>query len=313
MSVGQTSTVNVAMPEIQAITGTITDAVTSAPIANVCVYPYAHGGARTADPGVCSDAQGKYRLPIAAAGSYDVAFIDGNGTHFTTWSGNVTTQGTATAVAVTANHLTTANVAMGEITAITGTITDSVTNAPIANVCVYPYAHGGARTADVGVCSDAQGHYRLPIAAAGSYDVAFLDTSGVHATQWSAGQDFQAQATAVTVTANHLTTTNAAMRAFGAISGTVTGTGSTATCVYADYASGPNTLQYSGAGSCTNGSGVYTLSKLLPGLTYKIGFYPPGKATPTNNWYNGAATEATATAVAVSAGQTTTGINNANH
>ena len=312
--VGQTSTLNVVMPEITAITGTVTDSVTAAPIANVCVYLYAHGGARTADPGVCTDATGHYQLPVAAAGSYDVAFIDGNGTHFTTWSGNVTVQSTATAVPVTLNHLTTENVAMGEITAITGTVTDSVTAAPIANVCVYLYAHGGARTADPGVCTGSSGTYVLPVAATGSYDVAFLDTSGAHATQWSSGQDFQAQATAVTVTANHLSAgTNAAMRAFGAISGTVTGTGNTATCVYADYASGPKALLYTGVGSCTNASGVYTLPNLLAGLTYKIGFYPPGKASPTNNWYNGAASEATATAVAVSAGQTTTGINNANH
>jgi len=118
----------------------------------------------------------------------------------------------------------------------------------------------------------------------------------------------------VTVVANHLTTgTNTTMPPFGAITGTVTGTGNTATCVYADYASGPNIGQYSGIGSCTNSSGAYTLTHLLPGLTYKIGFYPPGKATPTDNWYNAATSEATATPVTVNAGQTTTGINNANH
>jgi len=308
------TTENVTMPEITAITGTVTDSVTSAPIANVCVYLYAHGGARTGDVGVCSDAQGKYQLPVAAAGSYDLAFIDSNGTHPTTWSGNVSTQGGATAVAVTANQLTTENVTMPEITAITGTVTDSVTSAPIANVCVYLYAHGGARTTDPGVCTGADGTYVLPVATAGSYDVAFIDTGGTHATQWETNQYFQPQANAVTVIANQLTQgTNAALQPYGAISGTVTGTGNTATCVYADYASGPNIGQYAGIGSCTDSSGDYTLTPILPGLTYKIGFYPPGKVAPTDNWYNAATSEATATPVTVNAGQTTTGINNANH
>jgi hypothetical protein len=203
---------------------------------------------------------------------------------------------------------------MSEITAIAGTVTNEVTGLPASGVCVYLYVHGGARTSDPGVCTGPSGQYVLPVASAGSYDVAFFDPSGSYATQWSSDEYFQAQANAVGVVAKQLTQgVNAAMLPLGAISGTVTGTGSTATCVYADYASGPEAGDYAGLGACTDGSGDYTIAGMLPGLTYKVGFYPPGESTPTDNWYNGATSETTATAVAVSAGQTTTGIDNANH
>ena len=322
LSAGKALTgIGVSMPSVDgtAIAGTVTDAATHAPIAGVCVYLYAAGGARTSDPGTCTNAAGNYVMAVANPGSYDVAFFDPFGRYFTTWSGGSATQGDATAVSVVSGGVMSgAGAAMTSVVApgIAGSVTDSVTHAPIAGICVYLYTTAGARTTDPGTCTNAAGNYVMAVANPGSYDVAFFDPSATYPTQWSGGSYTQGGATAVTVTAGQLTGgVGAAMSMPGSITGTVThasgGGAYAAVCVYADNApTGSSTGPYAGIGACSDTSGSFTLSGFAPG-TYKLGYYPPGQASPTTHWYDNASSEATAKVVTVTSGATTTVSNQA--
>lgn len=202
---GQAMTADAAMASVTAIAGTVTDA-TGAPVSGVCVYLYTTGGTRTSDVGTCTGASGTYVMNVAAPGSYTVGFYDPSARYLTQWANGQATQGTANPVTVTSGAVTSGvNAQLHMVTTITGTVTDHASGSPISGVCVYLYAAGGSRTADPGVCTGADGTYRLPVAAAGSYNVAFLDPTAAHATQWYNGAATQAGATAVSVTANQST------------------------------------------------------------------------------------------------------------
>jgi hypothetical protein len=199
----QTTGVNATLTGVTQITGKVTNGA-GTPVANVCVYLYAAGatGARTSDPGACTTAAGTYTMGVSAAGSYNVAFFDPSGTYVTQWATGKASEATANPVVVTAGATTAAvNATLTGVTRITGTVT-SMSGTALPNICVYLYASGatGARTADPGVCTNASGSYSLPVAAGGSYNVAFYDPSGTYVTQWANGKSSEASANAVTVT-----------------------------------------------------------------------------------------------------------------
>lgn len=306
---GQTYTINESLPEVTGIVGKVTDSVTGAAIAGVCVYLYTTAGARaTSVPGTCTDGSGNYAL-AAPAGSYVVGFLDNSGAHVTDWSGNQSSENSATTVTVTAGSEQTVNASMAEVTGVSGVVTDSVTGAPLANICVYPYTTGGTRTADTGTCTNADGSYILPLSA-GSYDLAFFDPAGSYQTQWSGGSTTQGGATAVTVVSGQTASSSPQMNQLATITGAVTQStaGNAAypgVCVYLDdYPSGA----FSGYGNCTQSNGVFTITGVAPG-SYTVGYYTPSQpqgpgAPPTGYWYNGASSEATATPVQVSPGTT---------
>jgi protocatechuate 3,4-dioxygenase beta subunit len=198
-----TSGVNATMSGSTEIAGTVTNG-SGTGLANICVYLYGSGagGARTGDPGTCTDASGNYVMSVAAGGSYNVAFFDPSGGYNTQWYSGAGSEASATAVSVTAGaHTTGVNAAMTGPTPLTGTVTNA-SGAPLANVCVYLYAAGaaGARTGDTGTCTNASGQYVMSVASAGSYNVAFFDPSGTYETQWSGGASSEAAATPVTLT-----------------------------------------------------------------------------------------------------------------
>jgi acid phosphatase len=313
---GQTdSGLNAALPELTGLSGTVTDARSGVPLAGVCVYLYdAVTGSRNAVPGICSDSSGGYVL-AAPAGLYKVAFFDPSNLHVTQWAGGVSSEATAATVTVVSGVTTGgANASMTEMTGVAGKVTDSSTGQAVSGVCVYPYSTSGVRTADSGTCTDANGNYVLSLGA-GSYEIAFYDPAGKYMTQWANGQASQAGANTVTVTAGQTAIANAAMVGLGTLTGSVTQatSGSPAyagVCVYLDTApAGSASGAYAGFGACTDSSGAFTMSGIPPG-TYKAGYYTPGQpqgagAAPTGHWYNGAASEATATVITVTSDQST--------
>jgi hypothetical protein len=255
---------------------------------------------------VCTDASGHYVLPIATAGSYQVAFIDTGGRYVTTWAGGATTQSAASTVSVATRATTTGvNAALGEVQGISGTVTEAGTAKPIAGVCVYVYTTGGDRTSDPAVCTDSQGRYAQPVATTGSYDLAFYDPSGSHNTIWSGNAADEAHATPVAVTANRTTAgADAAMTGIQGISGTVTDakTGFTVSgaCVYLYTPGGHRT---SDPGVCTGSGGTYVLPVASAG-SYLVAFVDPsGDHVPT--WSGNAGDEAHATPVTVSTARST--------
>ena len=112
-------------PGTGSVQGTVTDSVTTLPLANVCVYLYTAGGAY-AGTGACTGGAGDFSIPDVAPGQYTVAVFDPVGTHPTTWYGNVTSQAAATTFAVVAGSVTSPiSVSMAQLTGITGRVGDT--------------------------------------------------------------------------------------------------------------------------------------------------------------------------------------------
>ena len=315
-----TTGINAVMAAGGSISGAVTDA-SGAPLAGICVYAYTtsntFGGFQT------SAADGTYVISGLAAGSYDVQFKDCNNIgsyalqyYNATPAGSTSSSG-ATAVAVSA--ATTAsgiNAVMAAGGSISGAVTDA-SGAPLANICVYVFTGAG----DFGgyATSATNGTYVISGLAAGSYDVQFSDCNNAalnYVSQYynatSAGSLSQSGATPVAVSAATTASgINAVMAAGGSISGAVThasGAPLANMCVYAFSTAG-------GFGYTTSATnGTYVISGLAAG-SYDVQFTDCGSTSAdyVSQYYNatsaGSPTQSGATAVAVSAGTTASGIN----
>ena len=291
-----TSGINAAMVLGGGITGTITDATTHDPIANICAYSSVEGGT-TAD--ACSNASGVYSITGLATGSYSVAFYDSTDTGYLT-------QDYAAAVSVTQpSTISGINAAMVLGGAITGTITDATTHDPIAGLCAYVLSTGGGQVGQA--CSNSFGTYKVTGLTTGSYEVSFPAPYGsVYLSQYYDDQSTEATADTVAVTQSATASgINAAMNTGGEITGTVTDATThtliAGICVYA-YSSDFD------EDSCTNATGTYTLVG-LPSGSYEVEFADESGAGYLTQYYNDQASSATANAVAVTQPSTTSGIN----
>jgi hypothetical protein len=306
------------------VSGVVTD--TSAnDLANICVYLYPVGGSSSAAAS-CTLANGSYFISGVAPGSYDVAFADtyATGVYSTQWytgaTGGAATQSGATAVTVPAGGQTLSGVgaAMSLVPYgnVSGVVTDTSSN-DLANICVYLYPVGGSAPTAAS-CTLANGSYEFSGLTAGTqYDVAFADTyaTGVYTTQWYTGSPggaaTQSGAVPVTVPAGGQTLNGvgAAMSLvpYGNVSGVVTDTSANDLaniCVGLYLVGGSSPV----AVTCTLVNGSYEFYGLTAGTQYDVAFYDPNYVY-TTQWYNGAATQAGATAVTVPAGgQTLSGI-----
>ena len=139
----------------------------------------------------------------------------------------------------------------------------------------------------------------------GSDDAA---ATGVYTTQWYTGNPggaaTQSGAVPVTVPAGGgtLSDVDAAMSLvpYGNLSGVVTNSTPTDLaniCVYLYTVGGSSPV----ASSCTQANGTYEFYGLTAGTQYDVAFFDPTYVY-TTQWYNGAATQAGATAVTVPAG-----------
>jgi hypothetical protein len=191
---------------------------------------------------------------------------------------------------------------------ITGMVTDAHTHVPLSGICASLYTTAGVRTADPQACSDSNGSYTMTVASSGSYDVAF--SGSPYVAQWYNTQATQGSATAVTVAAG--ATTPGIDAAMVPQPGNITGMVSDAHTHVA--LSGICASLYTTAGvrtgdpqACTDTHGSYSMAVASPG-SYKVSF---SGANYSTQWYNGAATQGAATAVAISPGATTPGIDGA--
>ncbi|MGZ6711199.1 MAG: carboxypeptidase regulatory-like domain-containing protein [Solirubrobacteraceae bacterium] len=298
-----TSGVDAALRPGGQITGTVTDAVTGSPVANECVGAFAGtsvvGSATT-------DASGHYAVMGLAAGSYTIGFQTcGGGNYLPQYYNNKPSPATADPVTVTAGATTSGvDAALQPAGQISGTVTNAVTGAPVANECVSASStNNGSGFAT----TDALGHYTLSRLAAGSYTVGFQTCGGGnYLPQYYNGKPSPATADPVTVTAGSTTSgIDAALQPGGRITGTVTDavTGSPVAneCV---SASGQN----SSAGALTDASGHYTLTGLGTG-DYTVRFTScGGTGNYAPQYYDDKPSAATADLVAVAAGNTTSGI-----
>src|SRR5439155_957425 len=230
---GSTTTQNFALTgQATQLSGTVTDASTSKPVAGATVSA-GSGSAVT-------DTTGAYTIAGLAPGTY-TATASASG--YASQNASVT---------LTAGNTTTQNFALAPNPGtITGTVTDAGTGAPIAGATVS-YSGGSTTT-------DGSGAYTLANVAEGSYSV----TAGA--------TGYTSQSRTVTVGPGGTATQNFALtRPNGAITGTVTSaaTGSPISGATVSYSGGSTTTNGSGQYTLSNvATGTYNVTASATGYS----------------------------------------------
>lgn len=270
-------------------------------VPGACMYVYAQGASNSTAATCAVAPSGAMVVQDLPAGSYQVAVVDPTGMLRTTWSGGVPERGDAEVITVTDGAILDRTVALSGIPTIDLTIR-STTGEPLTGVCAYVYPVDTDESVAAS-CTGATGRVVLQGFPAGEYLVGVSDPSGLRATTWSGQTYLRATATAVTVEAG-ASGLELTMPIVGSIQGVVlddAGLPRADVCVYADDDAG----RYASAGSCTDSEGRFTLGGLAPG-GYRLGYYPPGEASPSRYWNNDASSESEAPLVTVAEGGTTT-------
>ncbi len=262
------------------ITGTVTDAVTKAPLADaeVCANNQSEEFEFFAFFSRCTDTNsaGQYTFTGLAGGEYKVSFIGPFGGYA---SQNYTD------ISVTAGSTTSGIDAALQPTVgqITGKVTNASTLAAVEGVEVCALTSADV---DRGCTStDSAGVYTLTGLAVGEYRVVFIAPEAANfAPQYYEGKAKFAEATAVSVIADSTTTgIDAALTAGGQITGTVTDAVTKAPLANAEVCANNQSLEFEffaffSRCTDTNSAGQYTFTGLAGG-EYKVSFIAPRPAT----------------------------------
>jgi len=250
---------------------------------------------------VTSDASGNYAVKGLPAGKVALRFVgDQSSGYITEWYDNKSTLQTATLLTVNGEQSLTAKPAVLAVGAsISGNITNAL-KANLGNILVIAKRNNETYTG----YTDNQGKYSVGSLPAGTYTLAFSDGSGKYLPQsWNNKTGAQSPTT-VTVKAGEKSTGKNAILVVGAtISGTVRGAGNQ---TLSDVA--VNAYNSKGAllrMSFTDAQGNYSLPGLATG-SVAIRISPIGLESYAPEWYNNKYTLATASLVAVKAGQSVT-------
>ena len=127
-----------------------------------------------------------------------------NGYLLKTWAGNMSTANAA---------LSTQSTVVGNST-LTGTVTESGTNAPLSGVLVIASRASDYSVAVAGT-TNGSGQYSLTVTQGQGYKLQFVDPTGLHDMEWHDNQPYFGIANATTV--NAPATTNAALDRLGAL------------------------------------------------------------------------------------------------
>ena len=307
VTTGATTAADATMaPTRGSITGTVTDQGSGDPIPTAVALSLSASG--EAQRLAVGDGSGAFTLEDQAAGNHLVAFLDPSGGHRPEFfDGSIDAVG-ATPVTVTAGGSASASASLvsqptpGSGATISGTVTEAGSGDLLAGVAVVVL-----RASDFAFVrasgSGPSGTYTVPVPAAESYKIAFLDTTGAHATEWHADLPFHALGSADVVAAP--ATVDAALgRTTGAIEGTVTDAGSRDPLGGAwVVAIGPSGIA---GGAITAADGTYHLGPLPPD-DYRVTVVDVVGGRPQEYWEDSSDHDG-ATPVAVTAAQTTSDI-----
>ncbi len=279
------------------VAGTITDQATGEPVRDACVLLVDSG--QSIVYAVTTGKKGQYALPFVAAGSYSVQASQCE-------AATPALAAVVSSVQVKLSQTARANVALPPAGGFTGSVSVAGGAAGAAvGTCVEATPVSGNGQAGVGVVGPA-GSYLVTGLASGTYQVLFTPAClyGVP------GTAPEQTTSTVTVTAGSDTPgVDATLTQDGAIAGTATSksTGGSlgGICVAA----------YAGATAATpaevgisNADGSYQLQNLVPG-SYIVRFFAGcGTVGYLTQWWQAASSAAAATAVPVTAGATTDGI-----
>ncbi len=302
-----TAHINAALRAGLLISGTVTGS-TALNLVYVCAYRGSEAYARA-----CSytDANGAYRIGPLKPDTYRVYFSS-NDAHRSEWYNDATHYLSATVIALTNTHAPNINATLSLGALVTGTVMDA-NGTPLWGVGVSIFPVGSSSAAAYGYSNSSGGYVTMPGLASGVYQVRFSRTG--YQTQWYDTQPSQATATIITVTAginvtninaqlSSLSSTTRASAATGAITGTLTAadTGLPLAASIVAYRAADGSVYF----AYTN-NGQYVLSNLSPG-SYRLLFYLPAPY-PYQLYYNLKFDWNSADLVAVTAGMTTTHIN----
>lgn len=249
-----------------------------------------------------TDADGAYTVTGLTPGTYTVEFTSPTGgvNAIPQYYNGEETAASADPVTVTSGQFTTVSTDLPTGGQITGTVTDASTHAGLAGVEVYAYSSSGGSSGYA--YTDANGNYTISSLATGTYAVSFgpLDNSHI-----GSGQSD------VSVTAGSLTSgINAALATGGTIAGTITDAVSGHAVGGVEVEAISSSSGYPAAGGVSAPDGTYRLGGLSAG-NYDVEFAPYTSANSaySTQFYDDATSLASASAVPVSLGQTTSGIN----
>lgn len=310
VTAGSTTNANASLAATRGtLAGTVTD--TGGPVAGVLAMSVdlANGQPGAGD---LTDNTGAYSIPGIAAGSRLLEFIDLTAAHGVEFYDNVPTPAGAQVLNIAGAGTTTANAVLvtlsgpGSSAHLTGQVTATV-GGNLEGVAVI-----AARTSDFGLAAadltDASGNYDIALDL-GTYKLAFYDPTGTHLFEWHDNQPASGLGSAATVTATAGTplATNAALTpTTGAVSGTVTETGTNANLGNV-FVVAINTSGAVVGGTTTAANGTYTLTGLAVG-NIRIRFVDLGGAH-TDEYYDNSPTYPGAALLPITAGSATPNTN----
>jgi protocatechuate 3,4-dioxygenase beta subunit len=270
------------------IAGTVLDSVTNLPIAGACVYLY-NPDATYAGMGQCVGNEGSFSFAAAPSGTYQVVVADPAGTHATKWGPTASMPGGTAGLVVKLDPITT----------IAGHVTEATSGKALQGVCAYLYPVG-SDTSAAASCTLADGRIVMQGVPAGSYQLAYADTTGLHTTTWYGGSSDRASSTTVTVTDGSIKLdADVAMPAITTVMGVIKdGSGSllTGVCAYL-YPIGSDT---SAAASCTVADGRIVMQD-VPAGTYQLAVSDPAGLHETT-WFGNSGQRSGATILTVASG-----------
>jgi hypothetical protein len=310
-----TSGIGFALTAGARISGTVTDAVTTAPIANVSVRIFNSSGNQVAS--VNTDASGNYISTGLITGTYyartfnSLSYIDELYNNITCAPCLVTS---GTPVAVTAGATTSGiNFALVTGGRVSGTVTDAATSAAISNLSVSIIDLNGFGVATA--TTNSSGNYTISTGLpTGTYYARTANGLGYINELYNDIQCVNCNSTSgapITVTAPSTTTgINFALTRGGRITGTVTNAATSATL------QGISVQIFNAGGAqvaiaATNSAGVYTTPAGLPAGTYyaRTSNFSGFVNKLYNNQTCAGCVVTSGTPISVTAGSTTTGIN----
>ena len=313
----QTSGVNVVLQPGGQISGVVTG-TNGKPVSGICIQ-LDGANSYTANVPEWTGSNGSYAITGLSAGTYQVGFSSGcgnSGDYAPTWYQDQTDESLATAIPLSTGGTATADQQMLPGAAVTGTVTDA-SGRPLSGICVSAATEtqtelGGIFTQD-GVTR--HGGYTISGLAPGQYQVDFgCGLGSKYADQWFPDAQDAASADLISAGPGRTSGIDAVLHVGGNISGIVTGKAGHPLAGICVTATSTRQAAASFGGSTgigllyTNSHGAYKIPGLAPG-GYDVSFTPcVGAQQYAEQWYRGATSMSSATAVTVRASKTTVGI-----
>lgn len=190
---GSTTTADIGLAPLLAVTGRVTDRVSGAALAGMRVTLYDAAG--TPILLALTGADGSYRFSGLAPAAYRLMFADPTGGHTVEYFTQATSLATSTSVGTAGGGTVVADEAMVPLTRITGRVTDQATGGALAGTWVRLF--DGTGTATLLARTGADGTYSFGNLAPGTYYVSFVDGTGTRPTQYWSGATSLATATPI--------------------------------------------------------------------------------------------------------------------